>query len=249
MKAAANGVLNLSILDGWWDEAYMPSVGWAIGRRETYEDRDYQDGIEADALYSILERDLIPMFYDRGRDGLPRPWIAQMKAAIGGLSYVYNTHRMIGEYAERLYMPAALQSQRLGQDDGAIARDLAGWKSRVRAEWPRVSISSAEPERLGEVTVGGQVSVRARVSLGSLAPGDLRVQLCIGRVDARGRFSDGEAIAMEPAGPADDGVQYYQATVTPEESGLHGYTLRVLPRHDELVTPFVPGLITWADTD
>ncbi|MBD3325018.1 alpha-glucan family phosphorylase, partial [candidate division KSB3 bacterium] len=109
IKAAANGVLNLSILDGWWDEAYQPDVGWAIGRRETYEDQQYQDAVEAENLYDLLEQEVVPLFYDRSVDGLPRRWISHMKACIGKLCHFFNTHRMVQEYAEHSYLPAADQ--------------------------------------------------------------------------------------------------------------------------------------------
>ena len=246
MKAAANGVLNLSILDGWWDEAYQTALGWAIGRRETYADQDYQDGVESEALYSLLERDVVPAFYDRGRDGLPRQWISRMKAAIGGLCHVYNTHRMIGEYAQRLYMPAAVQYLRLSENDATKAKDLARWRARIRREWPAVSVAGVESEGLTDTTVRGQMKIRARVQMGSLTPADVLVQLYLGRVDSRGSFSEAEAIEMCPVGQIERGSHLFEATAVPTESGLHGYTFRILPRHEELVSPFLPGLITWA---
>lgn len=116
MKAAANGALNLSTLDGWWDEAYQPDVGWAIGRGEVYEDHEEQDKVEAEALYDLLERDVVPVFYDRGADRLPGRWIAHMQASIGSLCHFFNAHRMIRDYAERFYLPTAARYRRLAYD-------------------------------------------------------------------------------------------------------------------------------------
>ncbi len=107
MKAAANGVLNFSTLDGWWDEAFDPAVGWAIGRRETYVDPAYRDQLESDALYDMLERDVAPAFYDRGVDGLPRRWLEMMQRSLATLNSFFNTHRMVREYTERYYAPLA----------------------------------------------------------------------------------------------------------------------------------------------
>jgi starch phosphorylase len=250
MKAAANGVLNLSILDGWWDEAYDPSyepaIGWAIGRREVYDDPEYQDTVESEALYSLLEREVVPLFYDRGRDGLPRRWVSLMRSSIGRLCHQFNTHRMVGEYAEQLYMPATLQYVHLSEDNSARAKSLARWRKHVGANWGLVAIADAQVAPIEDSTVRAGVSIRATVRLGSLTPDDVRVQLVVGRVDAREQISCPQVIEMRRAGGLDEGAYVYEAAAIPQQSGLHGYTLRVLPRHPDLSTPFVPGLITWA---
>jgi starch phosphorylase len=247
MKAAANGVLNLSILDGWWDEAYQPEVGWAIGRKETYEDRDYQDQVEAEALYGLLEQDVVPAFYDRGADGLPRRWIHRMKADIKSLCHFFNTHRMVGAYTERFYLPLDAHYRHLMADGMARARALAAWKARVRKSWPQVQVGAVDADVLTEVQVGSEFQVQARVHLGTLTPEDVAVELYIGRVDASGDVVDARAMPMEPAEPVDEGTYLYRTrAITCPSSGLHGYTLRLLPHHPDLTTPFLPGLIVWA---
>jgi starch phosphorylase len=250
MKAAANGVLNLSILDGWWDEAYQHGVGWAIGRGETYDDREYQDQVEAEALYGVLERDVIPVFYDRGANGLPRRWIARMKASIGTLCHFYNTHRMVGEYMERFYMPAATRYRQLAADGMARARALATWKARVREGWPQVRIEAVETEALTDLQAGQAFRVRARVHLGALTPDDVAVELYLGRVDAAGEIVEAEATPMQFLGPDGEGSHLFEVkAVSCGKSGLHGYTMRVLPNHPDLSTPFLPGLIVWAQSE
>ena len=263
MKAAANGVLNLSTLDGWCEEAWtdfrfpmadlglgqtQPPIpfGWAIGRGETYDDPDYQDQVEAEALYDLLERDVVPTFYDRGADGLPRRWIARMKASSGALCHYFNTHRMVAEYTNRFYLPAASRYQQLTADELARAKALAAWKGRVQASWPQVRVDSVETASFTELKAGDEVQVQARVRLGTLTPDDVSVELCLGRVNDRGEIGAAQATPMLPVGPAGDGSWHFAARIVPGQSGLHGYTVRVLPRHADLTTPFIPGLIVWA---
>ncbi|HKZ83955.1 MAG TPA: alpha-glucan family phosphorylase [Anaerolineae bacterium] len=256
MKAMANGALNLSVLDGWWDEAWNISdpnsipIGWAIGGRETYSDSAYQDQVEAEALYDLLEHDVVPTFYERGADGLPRRWIARMKASIGTLSPFFNTHRMVQEYTERFYLPAAASYRRLTADGTAGAKALASWKARVRQEWPQVRIEAIEAGLPAELQVGGEIRVQARVHLGALTPDDVRVELYAGRVDADGELADTEATPMQLVGPDGQGVFRFKTGHIPcRRSGLHGYTLRVLPSHPDLTTSFQPGLIAWAGAE
>jgi starch phosphorylase len=247
MKATANGVLNLSVLDGWWDEAYRPDVGWAIGRGETYDDREYQDQVEAEALYNLLERDVVPLFYERDTGGLPRRWIARMKASIGSLCHYFNTHRMVQEYTERFYLPGAERYQQLTADDAARAQALAAWRTRVEAGWPQVSVEAVETESFNELQVGDTFHARARVCLGSLTPEDVRVELYLGRVDGTGELVDAQATLMQPSGQSEAGSFLFEADdVICFASGQHGYTVRVLPHHSDLTTPFLPGLIVWA---
>ncbi len=247
MKAAANGVLNLSILDGWWDEAYLPEIGWAIGRREDYDDPTYQNQVEADDLYGVLEKEVIPCFYERGADRLPDHWTDRMKASIASLCHYFNTHRMVGEYTERCYLPAAHRYRQLSGDGLLRANTLAGWKARVRKLWPQVKIEPAEGPPGRGLPVAKPFTVTTYVTLGELGPDDVSVELYLGRVDAVGGIVNGRAIRMEHNGPGKDGRWLYSAPgISCDESGLHGYTLRVVPHHPDLSTPFIPGLIVWA---
>ncbi|GAB4547791.1 MAG: glycosyltransferase family 1 protein [Anaerolineae bacterium] len=247
MKAAANGVLNLSILDGWWDEAYQPEVGWAIGRGETYDDREYQDQVEAEALYNLLESDVVPLFYERGINGLPRGWIARMKASIGNLCHFFNTHRMVQEYTERFYLPGVERYQQLTADNMARARALAEWKTRIHANWAQVRVERVEAGALEQLQVGDRLSARAQVFLGTLTPDDVRVELYLGRVNAAGDFVEAEATPMLPVAQDQAGNYTFEANeVACFTSGRHGYTVRVVPHHPDMAREFLPGLIVWA---
>ncbi len=250
MKATANGVLNLSILDGWWAEAYEPELGWAIGRGEMYDDPQEQDRVEAEALYGLLEREVVPIFYERGGDGLPHRWLARMKASLRDLCSFFNTHRMVQEYTERLYLPAAELAGRLGADEMARARALAGWKGHVRSNWSDVQIVAADAQPTGSLQVGDEISAEAWVRLAGLSPDDVTVEFYFGSIDIDGEIVEAEAIAMQAAGSDGDKGHHFEAEGIPcRRSGRYGFTIRVLPDHPDLVTPFLPELITWASPE
>jgi len=249
MKAVANGVLNLSILDGWWDEAYTPDVGWAIGRGEHYDDANYQDQVEAEALYGLLERDIAPMFYERGRDRLPRRWIERMKASIGPLSSFFNTNRMVAEYIDRFYMPSAARYADLTNDDMGKAKALAAWKLRIHSNWSQVRVEKVTGDIKGEIKVGDTIKAQAHLYLGNLTPEDVQVELYVGLVNPVGELVQGyaEPMTIIKSKKDADGHYLFNATTTCEMSGLHGYTVRVLPHNEDLVSPFLPGFIKWAE--
>lgn len=265
MKAAANGALNLSTLDGWWDEMWhareeslgatrfrrasdSPStIGWAIGRGEIYENADYQDQVEAEALYDLLERDVVPTFYDRGNDRIPRRWVDRMKASIATVCPFANTNRMVKDYTEQFYLKAHEHYRALEAEGASRAKSLAVWMRCVREAWPEVRVEAMEQQSNGALPVGMSLHARARVKLGHLAPDDVRVELYVGRVDPSGELSESAAIRMQPAGPADDHSIWFEAAAPCVRSGKYGFTVRVRPDHPDLAAPFVPGLICWAE--
>ncbi|HWR14401.1 MAG TPA: alpha-glucan family phosphorylase [Terriglobales bacterium] len=252
MKAAANGVLNLSTLDGWWDEVWRDAeqpteIGWSIGNGESYNDQNYQDQVEAEALYDILEHELIPMFYDRGADRTPRRWVNRMKTSIAGLCGFVNTHRMVSDYICEYYEKAHEQFRNLEADQAARARQLAKYLDRVQQEWPHVSVQHIEEAPLA-LAVSSQIPVRAEVNLGALTPEDVVVELYLGRVDTSGEIVDARAVVMESNGKGTNGLYGFSARTELTRSGRHGFTVRVRPNHPDLASlNHVPGLICWAD--
>jgi starch phosphorylase len=249
MKATANGALNLSVLDGWWDEAYTPETGWAIGRGEEYADdqHDYQDKVEANALYDLLEKEIVSLFYDRGRDGLPRGWLAKMKAAMRDHAGVFNTNRMVRDYAEECYLPSVRRSERLAENDLERAKELAAWKVRVRQEWGKVRIErvTAGSSEAQDLKVGDQLQVEAVVSLGELKPTDVSVEVYYGSLDAEGLIVDGQALPMLIAQSKGKGTYVFAGAIACKTSGRHGYALRIVPQHEDLGHPLEMGLILW----
>ncbi len=248
MKAAANGGLNLSVLDGWWAEAYQPEIGWAIGRGEPGEDPERADEVEAHALYDLLEREVAPLYYDRARDGLPRRWIERMKTCIQTVCPIYNANRMVTEYVERFYLPAAEHVWELALDNMARAKGLAGWVERVRAEWPSLGFESVNAEVPTEFRVGVVMPVAARVRLGQLTPADVWVEAYYGPLNEDGHIDPRQAgtVILEPRGEVSSGIYEFTGEIPGRISGTSGYTIRLLPRNTELVTPYELHLIRWA---
>jgi starch phosphorylase len=246
MKAAFNGALNLSVPDGWWDEAFSHRTGWAIGKGEDYRDLEYQDRVEAGALYDLLENDVVPLFYSRGADGLPRGWIELMKSAMGALCPVFNTNRMVHQYVMRGYAPAQERRERLEADACRRARALAAWKQRVRQAWGAVRVTGVEVSLPQETCVGTVIEVAASVQPGGLGPGDLAVQVCLGTLRESREIIAPEIVAMNCQGAAAGGDLRFQADVPCKTSGTQGLTVRVLPHHEDLGQPHETGLIAWA---
>ena len=254
MKALANGALNVSTLDGWWDEAWQIGkakgifIGWAIGRGESYENSDYQDQVEAAALYDLLESEIVPMFYERGADGLPRRWIGGMKSSMSALSFSFNTQRMLKDYTSDFYTKAYQRCQLMMAGDAQRARTLAAWLARIERAWPNVAVEAMDAVGDGEIHVGSQIRVRALVRLGELAPEDVAVELYLGRVSADGEIADAAPVLMQPAGQdSRQGAYLFEARDVPcLRSGRIGYTVRIRPHHADEARPFLPGIIRWA---
>ncbi len=244
MKATANGALNVSVLDGWWDEGYSPDVGWAIGSGEVYGDPEEQDRVECEALFNLLENEVVPLFYERDRGGLPRDWIAMMKASIRKLGAYFNTQRMVREYAETCYIPAHRAGGRLSGDGFAHARGLAAWRSRVAAAWPGVSIRVDELRKHRDMKVGETVGVTIRVRLGNLSPEDVAVEVRHGPYTAGGDIREGAILAATHEKREGD-EEVYRVEVPCASSGRYGFAARVLPKHPDIVDPYTPLLMTW----
>ena len=243
MKAAVNGALNLSVLDGWWAEGYSPDCGWAIGSGETYDDPEENDAVEAEALYTLLEREVIPAFYARDSSGRPREWTTMMTASIRALGAEFNTGRMVRDYAERAYMPAHRAAVALGGGAGTGARDLAAWRERMRAAWPEVSVRSAVDAN-GSVAVGSDVEVELFATLGSLSAADVRVEVVAGTPDGAGGVAVRTIVPAVPSGAVAT-EQRFVAVVPASESGRLACAARVVPLRPDGVRTEPEFLIAW----
>ncbi len=245
MKAAINGVLNCSILDGWWDEAYDPDLGWAIGRGEEYANPSTADDLESQALYDLLEHTIIPMFYDRNSHGLPVRWVKMMKASIERLAPVFNTNRMVQEYTEKLYLPALEEKQALSADGIAGAIQRARDEARLRANWESIRVEQVEADTAHPLGVRESLRVSAEVNLGKLTPQDVQVQIYFGRLDNESRIIDGQHMDMHYEQDLGGGRHRYSGSVPTTTSGKHGFAVRVVPGCDSLKGVVLPGLIRW----
>jgi starch phosphorylase len=246
MKVIYNGGLNMSTLDGWWAEAYDPSVGWEIGNGEEYPQEKYelQNKIEANAIYTLLESVIVPLYYERARDGLPREWIGKVKNSVRKLAPFFNTNRMVMEYTEKYYMPAYQRFERLTSPDFKRGVEFAKWRQRVDQIWNQIRVARVDTSG-NALMIGTEQEVHAWVELGGLTPVDVRVQIYYGTLTTHGDIEHGETVEMESVGHK-NGVHEFAGKIAYKTTGQHGLSIRVLPHHDDLPTPFQRGLIRWA---
>lgn len=253
MKALANGAINVSTLDGWWDEAWAmgaathSEIGWAIGNGEAYPDGICQDQLEADVLYELLEREIVPDFYERRSDGIPVKWVTRMKASIAHLCPEFNMHRAVMQYTDRYYSAAHQHFMALQESGAARTKEVAAMIAKLRSAWPQVSIEVVV-DGPSEITLGDQLHLGAKVGLGSLAPDEITVQALIGRVDPNGEIAEPAVIPMHATQDCGSGEYFFESKLQlSNKSGLYGYAIRVLPRHFEYTGQFSTGLIKWTN--
>jgi starch phosphorylase len=245
MKAALNGGLNLSILDGWWDECFDGENGWAISSAEHLDDLERRDEVEAGSLFELLERQVVPLFYERWQGPVPRRWVERVKHSLVTLGPFVTAARMVRDYTEQLYEPTAAQGDVLGADGYAAARELAGWKAEVEAAWPAVHVDHVEmDDSLAEL--GTERVVEAIVALGELGPDDVEVQLLHGPAGQGQELSGPEVVVLEAAGAADDDHLRYRGRLTCQQAGRYGITVRIVPTHPTLVSAVELGKVAWA---
>lgn len=243
MKAALNGGLNLSILDGWWDEWFDGHNGWAIPTADGVEDPDRRDDIEAAALYDLIENDVAATFYDRGDDGLPHGWIGMMTHTLATLGPKVLASRMVEDYTVQLYAPAAAAGRALNGPEFTGARDLAAYKARVRTAWPKVRVDHVEPSGVSDSPqIGDTLHVRAYVDLAGLTPDDVDVQLVHGRVSDTDDLSDPAAVPLALVEGYDNGTYQFAGEQALTRTGSFGYSVRVVPRHGSLANAAELGL-------
>lgn len=246
-KAALNGALNCSVLDGWWDEMYDGDNGWAIASAEAIDDLDQRDQVEANSLFEILETQVIPAFYDHGGGRFPRQWVARMRASLRGLGPKVLATRMVKDYVSEMYEPIAARSVALGAGQHQRARALAVWKQRVASAWPDVRIVAVDGETSGQVDLGEVRHVTADVDLGALEEGDVALQLLHGPVVGGDEMASTEVVHMTLERPAKGaGTARYTASFTCDAAGRHGYTVRVVPAHRDLAFAAEMGCVAWA---
>jgi len=246
MKAAANGILNLSILDGWWDEGYSTKTGWAIGHGESYDDQNLQDVIESKSLYDILEQDITRLFYDRGSDGIPRGWIRKMKSSMTHLIPIFNTNRMVREYADNFYLPQGKRWQEYVEEDPTIIKSLATWKLKMKELWCDIKVVKVdEGTSANNPSVGETRPISAIVQLGKLKPDELRVECYYGTLNKSGEVREGKTVTLDCVDERKDGIYSFSGKIPCASAGLHGYAIRILPKHKNLFIDYTPGLIFW----
>jgi starch phosphorylase len=241
MKAALNGALNCSVLDGWWDECYDGHNGWAISSADDDPDLNRRDTREATSLFGLLEREIVPRFYQRGSDGVPHSWVASMKHNWASLGPFVTAARMVRDYVTDLYEPAARSAQTVTNDDWATARSLAAWKADIRTRWGDVAVRSVDGD-VGAAHEGDERTARAEIFLDGLQLDDVDVQLLHGAIDSSGEFVGMPAtVSMRHVG-----AESFSCSYRVRAAGPYGITVRVLPHHSGLISSVELGIAAWA---
>jgi starch phosphorylase len=255
MKAAVNGRLNLSVLDGWWGEAYTPDTGWGIPPVNA-RDPERRDALEAELIFEALEQEVVPLYYARNSHEHSSEWVRRSKRAMASVMPSFNTRRMVYDYASGLYNPAAQRYAKLAENNFAGAKTLAEWKQRVRQAWPRVVmrlLTDAPPD----LTRGERLKLRVAVQLDSLQPSDVRIEF-IGRRDLPESTSELPPLTSYGNGVRDgvwtavfglaperepDGAAVFALDALPIECGQFATQIRIYPWHELLTHPFEIGLM------
>jgi len=246
MKAAMNGVLNLSVTDGWWDEGYEPGNGWAIKPAPEYYDDARRNHEDSQTLYELLQDQVIPLYYRRQELGFSGEWVTMAKRSIATLLPAFNATRMVMQYANKFYAPASRQWRRYSEGGFAAAQGLAAWKVKVRLAWGGVALRRLDDPKK-RISFGESLEIKVAVSLNGLAPEDVRVEVLMGRASKNGQDKDLEAVPLSPDGwEGHEGQEcVYNLELTPELCGRLLYRVRVYPLHGLLTHPFEMGLMVW----
>jgi starch phosphorylase len=243
-KAALNGQPNCSILDGWWAEGYNGQNGWAIGEGREYYNQDVQAEADSLSLYSLLEDEIVPLFFERDEYDLPHRWLSTMKEAIRTCTPEFSMRRMVKEYTTRYYIHEIEQSQGITQDNYETIRTLAAWKERVRNAWPSLELY-VEGRRDGQISLGEGIDIHAWMRANDLRPEDLSVELIYGNVQGE-EVTEQKNIPMAYTKREEDGSYRYEAHLQPAESGSIAYNVQVVPMHPELSDKYEMNLVRWA---
>jgi starch phosphorylase len=229
MKAALNGVLHCSILDGWWAEAYNGQNGWAIGRGEMLDD-DEQDAVDSATFYDILEYDIVPRFYNRNASGVPTEWMRMMKENIRSNAWRYAAERMVSDYSARAYTPAIERGIEFLAHNASLAREVVEYEQKLQGGWHEITIVDVVSGTESHSHVGDPIHVRASIQLGQFSPSEIIVQLISGPVSSKHEIQP-ESIVMMNLVKHEHQIAYYAGDTICASSGFHGCTVRVLPNH------------------
>ena len=248
MKATPNGGINLSVLDGWWREGYNGNNGWAIGAEIDDGSVEFQNEVDASSLYQLLENQIIPLYYAKPDGKLPLAWLQLMRESIRSVTPVFNTQRMVKEYTERLYIPAAKSYENFSRDGCDAATQLSQWKSQIRKDWPQVQIFDVQISNKDRqnVLVGESLQICARVHLGAVDPQHVRVEAYHGEIDDGDIRNPTPTVLNQRSKANGDGDYIYEGSVPATESGAYGFSVRVVPTHPYLMQAHELRLITWS---
>ncbi len=234
-KAVMNGVMHFSVLDGWWVEGYKPGAGWALKQERTYDDQSFQDELDAATIYTIIENEIVPVFYDKNSRGISREWIQTIKNTVAQVACNFTTNRMLSDYCEKYYNRLAERYAFISDDDFAKARQIAQWKSGMRSVWESIEVLSyTKPEDITE-TVSPDVKYNSElvIRLGDFNPEDIGAEIILAEQNAKGECHIVETFAFKFCGVEEDRA-IFRALVIPETAGSYQLAARMFAKNEDM---------------
>jgi glycogen phosphorylase len=246
MKVVPNGGLNCSILDGWWDEGYDPSLGFVIGDKSEGGDSGHQDWLDSRSLYDVIESQIAPIFYHRVEKGMPVGWLRMVRESLKSLAPAFSTHRMVQDYTRKFYVPASQSYTAMQANGSEAAKQGLVWRDKVRANWAQVRVVGVSDDAPTSNTIGSKFTVTARIALGGLDASEVCVQAVSGKVGANRELLDSQAIPL-PFKASEEGVHVFSGGVICDTPGHQGYTIRVVPSNVNVAIPAELNLVRWQE--
>lgn len=246
-KVCINGVINFSILDGWWCEGYNGENGWVIGDETEFDNENSQDNIDSESIYDTLEEKIIPLFYKVNENGIPTEWVRIMKNSIKSLAWNYSTDRMVKEYTERMYLPAMLGNEKLTNDNFTIARGLSSFEDYIKNNWAQVQlIADRNNNDLKDYksNSGQEIYLTVNAQLGAIDPANVEIEVYYGTPE-NGKIGSAQAAVMNCEERIGENLYRYGLNLKIDDGGEYAYTFRVTPKHPDLINRFDMGLIRW----
>ena len=243
-KAGVNGVINFSILDGWWFEGYDGNNGWAIGDDTEYTNYELQDNADSQSIYDILENEIIPLYYSKGEEKLNTKWIKKMKASIKTVGGVYNTGRMLVDYLNKLYMPQVNRFDNLKDNTNKI-KDYLAWEQDTRTKWYQIKITPTTELDDLIVGAGNNIKMKCDVFLNGIDPNSVMVEVYCGKLDEQGKMVDSICSEMTLSNTIGESTYEYSSDLVIDDGGNYGYTFRVLPKHELIINKQDLSLCKW----
>ena len=234
-KAAMNGVMHFSVLDGWWVEGYKEGAGWALPQEQVYEDNNYQNELDAATIYTTIENDIAPAYYDVDpKTNLPETWIGYIMNTIAQVACNFTTNRMLTDYCEKFYYPQAKRTQMLVSDDYAVARKISAWKSRMRRYWDDIEVISQKlPEASYSLDHGSDLNVEVVLKLGNIKPEEVGVEVLVATTDRKRQLHVQDVFQSEVV-EYKDGIATYRASVEPQRAGMYQFAVRMYAMNELL---------------
>jgi starch phosphorylase len=247
-KVSINGILNFSVLDGWWCEGYNGKNGWSIGDNTEYENEFIQDNADSDSIYDTLENIIVPLFYSRNDKDVPVKWVQMMKESMKSITYNYSTQRMVTDYFNHMYLPSMERRSKIESSQYEYSNMIVNWKENIMNKWSNVHVFSEKSNnQLNHLDsmVGEWISLRAKVQLDSLTPNDVAVQLFYGKVGKDQKIENPKTLDMEFVEKLPNDTFSYSVKIKIQESGEYGYTFRVIPKNPDVINVLDMNCVKW----